>query len=191
MNDTSLEAPILPFYKNDWYEVLDNQSITVRISPTRSFANPCCLVLSSGMLYAYISKNKRVVLSGAFLLSFLLSLTHADNDIGNNLIDDNSEISNAYEVDNEVFVDEREYDYEEVVGEETKHNIVPFHKYPGVYVLDLNGILYALDADNGEILWAHQVSEKLMKVKETNDIPRGYQTYGNSTSVQGIISFSF
>lgn len=170
---------------------LDNQSITVQTSLVRSFANPCCLVLSSSMLYAYISKNKRVVLSGAFLLSFLLSLTHADNDIGDSLISDSSEIGNAYEVDNEVFVDEKEYDYEEVIGEETKHNIVPFHKYPGVYVLDLNGVLYALDADNGEILWAHQVSEKLMKVKETNDIPRGYQAYGNSTSVQRIISFSF
>ena len=168
---------------------LDNQSITVQTSPTRSFANLCCLVLFSSMLHAYISKNKRVVLSGAFLLSFLLSLTHADNDIGNSLVDDNGEISNAYEMDNGVFVDEKEYDYEEVVGEETKHNIVPFHKYPGVYVLDLNGILYALDADNGEILWAHQVSDKLMKVKETNDIPRGYQAFGNSTSVQGILSF--
>lgn len=170
---------------------LENQAITVQITPTRSFANPCCLVLYFSMIYAYISRNKRVVLSGAFLLSFLLSLAHADNGIDNGLIDDNGEFGNAYEVDNDVFVDEKEYDYEEVVGEETKHNIVPFHKYPGVYVLDLNGILYALDADNGEILWAHQVSDKMINVKDTNDIPRGYQAYGNSTSMQRIILFSF
>ena len=143
------------------------------------------------MLYAYVLRNKRIVLSSAFILSFLLSLVQAEGGADNGVTVMDSDFDSDYEVEQEIFVDEREFDYEEVVGEETRHNIVPFRKYPGVYVIDLNGVLYALDADNGDILWAQKVSDKVMKVKDTKDVPRGFHTYGNSTSVQRIYLFPF
>ena len=81
-------------------------------------------------------------------------------------------------------MEEVEYEYETVVGEEKQRDVVEFHKHPGVYVIDLEGILYALDSDNGEILWIRKVSDKLMKVVEQPLPPMNYQNKKNVSSLQ-------
>ena len=129
-------------------------------------------------------KLKRVAISGTVLLSLLLSFVRADPHLEKDVVEFDSEMKDEYDQEKDLFLEETEYDYEEVVAEEATHNIVPFNKHPGVYVLDLDGVLYALDADNGETLWARKVSDKLMKVTEAQPPPKEYDSFGNSTSVQ-------
>ena len=99
-------------------------------------------------------------------------------------IDSNSKLEIKQEED--LISDDFEYDYEEVVGEDVPKNIIPFQKHPGVYVIDLEGILYALDAETGEILWAKKVSDKLIKVTEAPPPPMNYGQPVNGTSLQRI-----
>ena len=93
-------------------------------------------------------KLKRVAISGTVLLSLLLSFVRADPHLEKDVVEFDSEMKDEYDQEKDLFLEETEYDYEEVVAEEATHNIVPFNKHPGVYVLDLDGVLYALDADN-------------------------------------------
>lgn len=129
-------------------------------------------------------KMKRIAIGGTVLLSLLLSFVRADTHLEKDVVEFDSETGDDYDQEKDLYLEETEYDYEEVVGEEAAHNIIPFNKHPGVYVLDLDGVLYALDADNGEILWARKVSDKLMKVTEAQPPPKEYNGFGNSTSVQ-------
>lgn len=136
-------------------------------------------------------KMKRIAIGGTVLLSLLLSFVRADTHLEKDVVEFDSETGDDYDQEKDLYLEETEYDYEEVVGEEATHNIVPFNKHPGVYVLDLDGVLYALDADNGEILWARKVSDKLMKVTEAQPPPKEYNGFGNSTSVQSVVSKPF
>ena len=133
---------------------------------------------------------RQIVLYCTILLSLLISYavaidpTESDDDS----IDSEYEIKSRNEED--LVVDDLEYDFEEVIGEDVPKNIIPFHKHPGVYVIDLEGILYALDSDNGEILWAKKISDKIIKVTEAPPPPMNYGEPMNGTSLQRFFSFS-
>lgn len=131
-------------------------------------------------------KIERVVFFCTILLSLLISCTVADDSGGveSDTVDYEYEISVNPTDDLEIA--DVEYDYEEVVGEDVPKNIIPFHKHPGVYAIDLEGVLYALDADNGEILWAKKVSDKIIKVTEAPPPPMNYGEPTNGTSLQRI-----
>lgn len=123
------------------------------------------------------------------MVSLLISCSVAEDstDTDSDTIDYGYDHKGSSEGD--LVIDDLEYEYEEVIGEDIPKNIIPFHKHPGVYVIDLEGILYALDSDNGEILWAKKVSDKLMKVTEAPPPPMNYGEAGNGTFLQRMIVF--
>lgn len=137
---------------------------------------------------ASIMKIERVVLYCTILLSLLISFAIADGLTG----EENTGIDYEFEVhingDQDLEIADVDYDYEEVTGNEIPKNIIPFHKHPGVYAIDLEGILYALDSDNGEILWAKKVSDKIIKVTESPPPPANYGEPLNGTSLQRIFN---
>ena len=135
-------------------------------------------------------KIRQIVLYCTILLSLLISYAVAidPTESDDNSIDSEYEIKSRNEED--LVVDDLEYDFEEVIGEDVPKNIIPFHKHPGVYVIDLEVILYALDSDNGEILWAKKISDKIIKVTEAPPPPMNYGEPLNGTSLQRFFSFS-
>ena len=150
------------------------------------------IIPTCDLFYKIVMKVKRVLLSGTLLLSLLFSfaLGTEEGKIEDFEYDTDNEMD--FFDDGDVVLEDAQYDYEEVVGEETSSTVIPFKKYPGVYLIDLEGVLYALDADNGKILWARKVSDKLMRVTEAPPPPEQYGTVGNTTSLQRkfVISFS-
>ena len=131
-------------------------------------------------------KVVRVLANQALLLSLLLSfaLSVERFDAEEYEYEMNNDID--YFEEDDVVLEDAQYDYEEVVGEGAPNNIIPFKKYPGVYLVDLEGVLYALASDNGKILWARKVSDKLMRVTDAPPPPEPYGNSGNATSLQGI-----
>lgn len=130
-------------------------------------------------------KLARVIANRALLLSLLLSfaLSVERFDVEEYDYEINNDID--YFEEDDVVLEDAQYDYEEVVGEGAPNNIIPFKKYPGVYLVDLEGVLYALDSDNGKILWARKISDKLMRVTDAPTPPEPYGSSGNATSLQG------
>lgn len=133
-------------------------------------------------------KAGRVLACRALLLSFLLSfaLSVEEIDVEEYEFDINNEID--YFEEDDFVLEDAQYDYEEVVGEGAPNNVIPFNKYPGVYLVDLEGVLYALDSDNGKIIWARKISDKLMRVTDAPPPPERYGSTGNATSLQGLCS---
>ena len=127
-------------------------------------------------------KGKLFLIGGTILVSFLVSLSlGAPADDASDVEFGIEEEEGQEEVDDFSFEDPS-YDYQEVVGEEAPKDVIPFQKYPGVYILDLEGVLYALDTDNGDILWARKVSDKLIRVTEAPPPPPHFP---KNTSLQG------
>ena len=125
-------------------------------------------------------KVVRVLANQALLLSLLLSfaLSVERFDAEEYEYEINNDID--YFEEDDVVLEDAQYDYEEVVGEGAPNNIIPFKKYPGVYLVDLEGVLYALDSDNGKILWARKVSDKLMRVTDAPPPPDTASHAGDS-----------
>ena len=130
---------------------------------------------------------KRIIVTGTVFLSLLLSITPAQPLFSSDVTEFDNETTDEIEQGTDLYLDDTEYDYEEVGGEDAVNNVIPFRKYPGVYVLDLDGVLYALDAESGDIIWERKVSDRLMKVTEARSPPSEYGGVGNSTSVQCTI----
>lgn len=129
----------------------------------------------------------RIAAAGSVVLfSLLLTFVLGEDNATLNSIDYENEEEETLVEQEDLVMEDAEYEYEVVVGEEKQRNVVEFHKHPGVYVIDLEGVLYALDADNGDILWARKVSDRLMRVEESPIPPVNYPERANGSSLQCI-----
>lgn len=168
-------------------EDFENQEITEHTSPKRRIFCLHKLDCNSWLEVALTMKIAQIISCCTILVSLLISCSVAEDSTDT----DSDTIEYGYEnkrnSEGDFVIDDLEYEYEEVIGEDIPKNIIPFHKHPGVYVIDLEGILYALDSDNGEILWAKKVSDKLMKVTEAPPPPMNYGESGNGTFLQRMI----
>lgn len=130
-------------------------------------------------------KVTRVLACRALLLSLLLSFALSVEKFDAEGYDYELNNDVDYFEEDDVVLEDAQYDFEEGVGDESPNDIIPFKKYPGVYLIDLEGVLYALDSDNGKILWARKISDKLMRVTDAPPPPEPYGSSGNATSLQG------